>query len=110
MSRRKDWRFQCSREFWHRFDVSLAEKAVVALLQTFANKEGCCWPTKRQLAEAGCISEGTLSRYLRTLKAKKIIGISSFRDKQGHERNYYMLNPSIVKHIPKDSENGANPS
>ena len=57
----------------HNVGLSLQARAVYAILSTFANREGICWPTVKTLSELSGVSRRTMHRLLNELEKKKYI-------------------------------------
>lgn len=100
----RDFTFQQSRKFWHRDDLTLQEKATYAMLCSYADASGHCWPSKPQLAKALGCSLKTMEGYVRTLKEKGVLTWEHVRDEFGHIRNRYTVTAKAYgKNLPVGS-------
>ena len=96
--KRQSWTFRMRRRFWLRADLSLGAKGIGAILLSYANAEGLCWPTVPQIAADACVSEDTADRYMKELHRKQVIEWEYWRDEQGRKRRRFNLNPMGVKY------------
>lgn len=95
--KRQGWTFRMSRRFWLRTDLSLGAKGVGAILLAHADKEGVCWPTIKQIAEAAKIHPETADNHLSELQEMGVICWEHWRDDDGRKRRRFHLNPMGVK-------------
>jgi DNA-binding MarR family transcriptional regulator len=54
-------------------EISLTAKGVYALLCTFADRDGMCFPTVAKLAECSGVSKRTIERAVGELQQKKYV-------------------------------------
>lgn len=52
---------------------SMGAKSVLRALADYADEDGCCWPSRRQLADDTEMSPGSVSRHLAALEAGRLI-------------------------------------
>ncbi|MCF1437223.1 MAG: helix-turn-helix domain-containing protein [Shewanella sp.] len=82
-------------------DLNMSERMLVIALCSYANKDGKCWPTRKELARVTGGSLATVKRLLKVLEKKGYISIFQRQNEKGEfTSNLYHIN--IEKHVPKD--------
>lgn len=85
-------------------DLNMSERMLVMTLCSFANKDGECWPTRKELARVTGGSLATIKRLLKALSDKGYIVITHRKTDSGDfTSNFYKLN--IEKHEPVTNNN-----
>lgn len=75
-------------------------KFVLLALADYANDDGECYPSLKQLQQKCGFSRSTLIEHLGWLKNQKIILVTRQYDKNGYRRqNLYRLNPNLSPNI-----------
>lgn len=65
-------------------------------LLSFANKQGRCWPSARQIGERiGVVQRRTVYRALQGLKEKGVISWKTLQDEPGRTYNMYLVLPRV---------------
>lgn len=96
-----DWKFSMSKGFWHRKDLSVAQKGVFALLCSYADSDGKCYPSKTTIGTALLISEKTVNTHLKALKKKGLVVWTNLRGSDGRKHNRYTVLGLWVSEVRK---------
>ncbi len=82
--------FWISKMVWQDNNLSASDKVVYGTLAYFANQNQIAWPSVRQLAEFGDVSERQTSRSIKNLESKKYLLVKRFGVK-GKSNEYCLL-------------------
>ena len=64
-------------------DLNMSERMLVISLCSYANKDGFCWPSHKELSRVSGGSVSTVKRLLKSLEDKGYITIEQRRDSAG---------------------------
>lgn len=84
-------------------DLNMSERMLVIALCGYANNDGLCWPSHKELSRVSGGSVSTIKRLLKSLSEKGYISIEQRRDKAGDLTTcLYQIN--IQKAEPKNNQ------
>jgi predicted transcriptional regulator len=73
------------------YDLNPYEKIIYFGLRLYADKEGHCWPSMRELAGKLNLTIKTIQKYIHTLKKKGFLKIEIKKGRGGKRFEYWLL-------------------
>ncbi|WP_425105473.1 helix-turn-helix domain-containing protein [Ancylobacter sp.] len=83
---------------------SMGAKSVLRALADYADEDGCCWPSRRQIADDTEMAPGSVSRHLAALEAARLIA------REERLRDNGSRSTDMIRLMMKGQGNGATPS
>lgn len=91
--KKRSYGINISKQKWFKAlsGLSSAEKDIYVSIWLYADKEGYCWPSMRQLAEDLGLDKNTIQKHISTLKEKRFLKIKIKKGTRGKRFEYWLL-------------------